>query len=104
MPRSPTASRLSNLASGMPRGDSSTLSLLTFMSGLRWAETGEFMETIPLGVSSLRSSRLAYGCWRVAGSWNPAEVTSISKAAGRKAIIAAFEAGYTLFDIADIYC
>src|SRR5262245_34069332 len=62
------------------------------------------METISLGVSSLRSSRLAYGCWRVAGSWNPAEVTPESRAAGRKAILAAFEAGYTLFDNADIYC
>jgi predicted oxidoreductase len=62
------------------------------------------MQTIPLGVSSLTCSRLAYGCWRVAGSWNPAEVTSQSRAAGRKAIITAFECGYTLFDNADIYC
>jgi predicted oxidoreductase len=62
------------------------------------------MQSIPLGVSSLSSSRLAYGCWRVAGSWNPAEVTPASRAAGRQAIIAAYEAGYTLFDNADIYC
>lgn len=62
------------------------------------------MQTIPLGVSSLSSSRLAYGCWRVAGSWNPAEVTPDSRAAGRRAIIAAYESGYTLFDNADIYC
>jgi len=62
------------------------------------------MQTIPLGVSSLSSSRLAYGCWRVAGTWNPAEVTAESRAAGRRAIIAAYEAGYTLFDNADIYC
>ena len=62
------------------------------------------MQSIPLGVSSLSSSRLAYGCWRVAGSWNPAEVTSERRAAGRRAIIAAYEAGYTLFDNADIYC
>ena len=61
------------------------------------------MQTISLGVSSLSSSRLAYGCWRVAGSWNPAEVTAESRAAGRRAIIAAYEAGYTLFDNADIY-
>jgi len=47
---------------------------------------------------------LAYGCWRVAGTWNPAEVTPASRAAGRRAIIAAYEAGYTLFDNADIYC
>jgi predicted oxidoreductase len=62
------------------------------------------MKTIPLGVSSLISSRLAYGCWRVAGTWNPAEVTPDSREAGRRAVIAAVEAGYTLFDNADIYC
>jgi predicted oxidoreductase len=62
------------------------------------------MRTIALGVSSLPSSRLAYGCWRVAGTWNPTEVTPASRAAGRRAIIAAYEAGYTLFDNADIYC
>src|SRR5512133_3055369 len=62
------------------------------------------METIELGVSPLRASKLAYGCWRVAGSWDPAEVTAESRKAGRKAIITAYEAGYTLFDNADIYC
>ena len=62
------------------------------------------MQTIPLGVSSLQSSRLAYGCWRVAGTWNPSEVTPESRASGYRAIIAAYEAGYTLFDTADIYC
>lgn len=62
------------------------------------------MQTIPIGVGLLRSSRLAYGCWRVAGTWNPAEVTDASRAAGRQAIIAAYEAGYNLFDTADIYC
>ena len=62
------------------------------------------MQTIALGVSPLRSSRLAYGCWRVGGTWNPAEVTPANRAAGRRAIIAAAEAGYTLFDNADIYC
>jgi predicted oxidoreductase len=40
----------------------------------------------------------------VAGTWDPAEVTAASRAAGRLAIIAAYEAGYTLFDNADIYC
>ncbi len=62
------------------------------------------MQTIQLGVSSLTSSRLAYGCWRVAGTWDPAEVTPQSRAAGLRAIVAAYEAGYTLFDNADIYC
>jgi predicted oxidoreductase len=62
------------------------------------------MKTIPIGSSSLLSSRLAYGCWRLAGTWNPAEVTPDAEAAGRLAVIAAYEAGYTLFDHADIYC
>ena len=62
------------------------------------------MQTITLGVSSLNCSRLVYGCWRVAGTWDPKEVTDASRAAGREAIVAAYEAGYTLFDNADIYC
>jgi predicted oxidoreductase len=62
------------------------------------------MKTIQLGVTPLKSSRLAYGCWRVAGTWEPAEVTPERRAAGRRAIITAYEAGYTLFDNADIYC
>ncbi|HWY75543.1 MAG TPA: aldo/keto reductase [Verrucomicrobiae bacterium] len=62
------------------------------------------MENIPLGVSSLLSSRLGYGCWRLAGTWNPDEVTPENESRGRKAVITAFESGYTLFDNADIYC
>jgi predicted oxidoreductase len=62
------------------------------------------MKTISLGVSSLAGSRLAYGCWRIAGTWNPAEVTPPAEAEGRRAVLAAYEAGYTLFDHADIYC
>jgi predicted oxidoreductase len=62
------------------------------------------MRTIQIGGSSLRSSQLAYGCWRLAGTWNPEEVTSDREAAGRKAVRTAYEAGYTLFDHADIYC
>jgi predicted oxidoreductase len=62
------------------------------------------MRTVRLGLSSLTGSRLAYGCWRIAGSWNPTEVTPESRAAGRRAVLAAYEAGYTLFDNSDIYC
>jgi predicted oxidoreductase len=62
------------------------------------------MKTISIGASSLRASRLAYGCWRIAGTWNPAEVNPKSESAGRQAVLAAYEAGYTLFDHADIYC
>ncbi len=62
------------------------------------------MKTIPIGVSSLETSRLAYGCWRIAGTWNPEEVTTDHEARGREAVMAAYEAGYTLFDHADVYC
>ncbi|HET6248698.1 MAG TPA: aldo/keto reductase [Tepidisphaeraceae bacterium] len=62
------------------------------------------MKTQPLGDSSLISSRIAYGCWRIAGAEHPRDVTEQSRANGRRAVAAAFEAGYTLFDNADIYC
>ncbi|MEY2466013.1 MAG: hypothetical protein QOD03_534 [Verrucomicrobiota bacterium] len=42
----------------------------------------------------MTSSRLAYGCWRLASDSNDA---------GRRAVAAAYEAGYTLFDNADVY-
>jgi predicted oxidoreductase len=61
------------------------------------------MRTIELGKSGLKSSALAYGCWRLAGTWSPAEVTPDIEAAGRAAIHAAYEAGFTFFDNADIY-
>ena len=60
------------------------------------------MKTQLIGRSSLVSTRLAYGCWRLV-SMNPAEVTPEHEATGRRAVIAAYEAGYTLFDHADIY-
>lgn len=62
------------------------------------------MQQIQIGNSSLSGSRLAYGCWRLAGTSNPEEVTPEREAAGKRAIITAFETGYTLFDHADIYC
>ena len=62
------------------------------------------MQTISLGKSPLKSSRLAYGLWRIAGTRGPEDVTPEIRAAGWNAIIAAYEAGYTLFDNADVYC
>jgi predicted oxidoreductase len=59
------------------------------------------MQNVRLGASSLSVSRLAYGCWRLAG--NPPAPTPENRAAGRRALIAAFEAGYTLIDNADVY-
>src|SRR5947199_9713580 len=50
------------------------------------------------------ASRLAYGGWLIAGTWEAVRGTPQAEAGGRKSVIAAFEAGYTLFDLADIYC
>ncbi len=62
------------------------------------------MQTKPLGASVLRSSRLIYGCMRIVGTWNPDKIDSERKDKARRAIIAAWESGYTHFDHADIYC
>jgi len=56
------------------------------------------MNTVTLGKSTLIASRMAYGCWRIA------DTEEMGRTVGRAAILAAFEAGYTLFDHADIYC
>jgi predicted oxidoreductase len=61
------------------------------------------MQTLSLGKSELVASRIAYGCWRLGGS-EGCELTPERAAQGRKAVIAAYQAGYTLFDHADIYC
>lgn len=58
------------------------------------------MEQVPLGSSPLTSSRIAYGCWRVATSGD----TKTDLLTARNAVAAAFEAGITFFDLADIYC
>ena len=50
------------------------------------------------------ASRLAYGCWRIAGTWEASKVAPEDLVSGRKAVVSAFECGYTLFDLADIYC
>jgi predicted oxidoreductase len=49
------------------------------------------LKTIPLGQTGLQASRLAYGCMRLDGE------------TAKHAVMAAFDAGYTLFDHADIY-
>ncbi|HEY8668396.1 MAG TPA: aldo/keto reductase [Tepidisphaeraceae bacterium] len=62
------------------------------------------MQTQALGKSSLVSTRLSYGCMRIVHTWTPSDVTEERAKAGRQSVIAAYEAGYTLFDHADIYC
>jgi len=51
----------------------------------------------------MECSRLAYGCWRVTGVINHPPIDNEHKKKGKEAIAAAYEAGYTLFDLADIY-
>ena len=58
------------------------------------------MQQTLLGHSQIRSSRLAYGCWRIATSADVAQNYKVAKTA----IFAALDAGFTLFDHADIYC
>ena len=58
------------------------------------------MQTITLGTSSLTCTRIAYGCWRIAGSEGGGP---LEEKDGVRAVHAAFDAGYTLFDHADIY-
>jgi len=61
------------------------------------------VKTIDFGKSGLLSSALAYGCWRLADSLDAKDVTPQVEASGRRAVHAAYDAGYTLFDNADIY-
>ena len=56
------------------------------------------MLSVAIGDSDLVSSRLIYGCMRVAGDNSPAD-----REKGKAAIRAAIEAGYTHFDHADLY-
>lgn len=58
------------------------------------------MQTLSLGRSNLSSSRLAYGCWRIARTGD----ASADYQTARTAVVAALESGYTLFDHANIYC
>lgn len=56
------------------------------------------MQFTRLGASTLESSRLVYGCMRIAG-----DNSSAAREHGKQALRAALEAGYTHFDHADIY-
>lgn len=51
------------------------------------------MNTVRVGDSLIDASQLAYGCWRIADPGVD----------GRAALVAACDAGYTLFDVADVY-
>jgi predicted oxidoreductase len=61
------------------------------------------MKTVPIGASGLQSTRLIYGCMRIPGTWNPAEIDDQRRKEAFAALEAAVEAGYNHFDHADIY-
>jgi len=56
------------------------------------------VETSELGTSGVRVSRLGYGCMRIAGDGSRDD-----RKKGKRAVRAAIDSGYTLFDHADIY-
>lgn len=62
------------------------------------------MKSTPLGPSGLKVSRLSYGCMRIAGTWDPKAVDDAVVEKGVRVIEAAWDAGYTFYDHADIYC
>lgn len=61
------------------------------------------MKTQTLGVSDLTSTRLIYGCMRTIGTGNLSDIDRTRKEQAKAAIQAAYDAGYTHFDHADIY-
>lgn len=62
------------------------------------------MQTVQLGTSDLQTTRLIYGCMRLPGTWNPAEIDDQRRREAFAALDAAIAAGYNHFDHADIYC
>ncbi len=82
-------------------GGTKSLSPLPFGA---YSESITAMKTLTLGTSKLACGVLAYGCWRVAGTSDPAQVTLERRAAAHAALLTAYELGFTLFDLADIYC
>ena len=61
------------------------------------------MQQYTLPHTGLAVSRLAYGCMRIGGGWNDSPLTNADQQAATEAVMAAYEAGITLFDHADIY-
>lgn len=61
------------------------------------------MQTQLIGRSSLKVSRLSYGCMRYLHTWNPSEVDDQRRRHAFRCIDTALDVGITLFDHADIY-
>lgn len=51
----------------------------------------------------IRGSRLIYGCMNIGGSWDATPLDDATRTRAFAALDAAVEAGYTIFDHADIY-
>jgi len=62
------------------------------------------MKTQKIGAGKLTTTRLAYGCMRIVGTWDPKSIGPEQRKMASRAVHAAVDAGYTLFDHADIYC
>jgi predicted oxidoreductase len=61
------------------------------------------MQQYPIPHTDLTVSRLAYGCMNIGGKWDRSPLTQAEKQAAVEVVVAAYEAGITLFDHADIY-
>ena len=61
------------------------------------------MPTQPFGPKHAPVSRIALGCMRLAGTWNPTEVGPEHRRRAIEAFEAALDAGITFYDHADIY-
>ena len=61
------------------------------------------MKTYRIPQTDLDVSRLAYGCMHIGGRWDRTPPTDAEKADAVEVVVAAVEAGITLFDHADIY-
>ena len=61
------------------------------------------MKTYTIPQTDLVVSRLAYGCMNIGGGWDHEPLTDAAKTAAVEVVVAAVEAGITLFDHADIY-
>ncbi len=61
------------------------------------------MQQYTIPHTDLTVSRLAYGCMKIGGSWDDNPLTDADKQAAAEVVVAAHEAGITLFDHADIY-
>ena len=62
------------------------------------------MKTYRIPRTDLDVTRIAYGCMKIGGRWDRDPMTADEKARGERAVAAAVEQGFNLFDHADIYC